>query len=258
MGASTSAAHVRLRWWSASQLETVAQRLHEPWARWTRRWLAPAGAARARVSCANAFDHPQEASRHWSSAGPGAWMAQQAGLFSLLFGVVPSTGKSASELARALSRRAWQDWQSIMAEVLQPGEGPAADDLHSSLFRRWSGAVLVSLDGGHGTVAQVLLEGACVQRWIPRDPAQRRARATLTPLHEACATHPVRACARLHACDLDLGTLASLAIGDVIPLPHALDAPLEITMDESALCAAWLGRSGARKAVELAALPENS
>ncbi|HEX7640390.1 MAG TPA: FliM/FliN family flagellar motor switch protein, partial [Burkholderiaceae bacterium] len=71
---------------------------------------------------------------------------------------------------------------------------------------------------------------------------------------------PVRLQVRLEPVEIDLGSLAALAVGDVLCLTHAVDEPARIVppsaaADAPVLCHGWLGRRDDRAAVELVRRP---
>jgi flagellar motor switch protein FliM len=76
----------------------------------------------------------------------------------------------------------------------------------------------------------------------------------LTPVALAveCLRMPLHV--ELSACELDVASLEDLRIGDVVPVPHRLDAPLLVRdAQEETLFGGYLAQRGGRKALALAA-----
>ena len=56
----------------------------------------------------------------------------------------------------------------------------------------------------------------------------------------------------LSSCELDLGCLEGLHVGDIVPLAHSLDAPLRVsTAQGTRICEGYLGRQAGVKVIEL-------
>jgi flagellar motor switch protein FliM len=73
------------------------------------------------------------------------------------------------------------------------------------------------------------------------------------PVEQALAQRTVSLRVGFAACEFDLGSIASLRVGDVVPLAHSLHAPLIVSSPQGMpLCRGFLGRQGEMKAVELA------
>jgi hypothetical protein len=119
-------------------------------------------------------------------------------------------------------------------------------------WRPWSGALLVSLP----LCGDVLLDAALVRAVLPARPVAAGAagaRAPLVPLHRAAAALTLPLQVRLEACEVDIGNLQDLQPGDVVRLPHRLDAPAAVVgRDGQPLFGGYLVRRRGRKAVELA------
>jgi hypothetical protein len=140
------------------------------------------------------------------------------------------------------------DAHARLADALQlarcDGEGPPA-----GAWRPWSGALLASLPMGW----RVLLDAALVRSLLP--PPAREAPATpapLVPLQRAAAALALPLQVHLEGCEVDIGSLQDLRPGDVVRLPHPLDAPAAVVArDGQPLFGGYLVRRRGRKAVEL-------
>jgi len=194
-----------------------------------------------------------------------------------LAGSVPPTATGEPGLADALACDAWMALLGGLRDLLappgalRPEVGPLAQ-FHPAAWvaaaaacqHPWSGALefdLPLLGEAHNDPFRVLIGGQRVAAMRAGDqrvtPAATQACAaagqpSLASLRQALARHPVALTARLDAVELSLGDLRGLRPGDVIPLPHLLDRPLAVhSTDGAALCHAWLGRNGERRALQL-------
>jgi flagellar motor switch protein FliM len=90
-------------------------------------------------------------------------------------------------------------------------------------------------------------------RW--RMTSNRRlpqSRDALVVATAALAERPLELHVELEGCELDVGALQDLQVGDVVRLAHGLDRPVCVRHAGASLCHAYIGRRGNRKAVELA------
>lgn len=268
-----------LRQWRPPQLEAIADHIAQASLDWSRGWTGCAGAAaeqaaRDAVEAApHVADRSQAAPLGLPLHAPGqhgdaarAWLGCAAGrgglrgahpaqaLRRILCGdpaagapdsIAEELGDAALlELADALrAALALEGGADATAEAL--AELPAAD------FHAWSGAVRVNLPVAGELV--LYLNGACAQRLAPQHSAAPAAPgAPLQPVSVAARQHALRLQARLHGVDLSLGHLKSLAVGDVVVLPHALEEALVVVTEHGApVCRAYLGQQHARRALEL-------
>lgn len=103
-------------------------------------------------------------------------------------------------------------------------------------------------------VFHMLMDAKAVKALTPR-PVMASGKPK-TPLRDAMDALrdrrlTVRAC--MAPIELKLGTLADLRAGDLIPLSHGLHEPLTLRTGITPLFRVHLGRSGARRAVQIAA-----
>lgn len=248
-----------LLWWTSGQLAWVGSRLQSSWEGWLRSWV-PGGQDGARVDGRLA---PESACKvaGWTRIGDKgaqcAWL-RTTDMGPSLAAVYGFARPEAQGLAsQAVAAELWQQARADLAATLRDAcgldsthreEGP-----HPELFRAWSGAVLVSLGGDRAGV-ELLVSAELTQSLLaafPKGPALGSSRDKLHPLSDALAATSVRASVELAACELDIGTLLGLRLGDVIPMAHPLDAPLSVKLEREVLCAAYLGRQGHNRAIEL-------
>jgi flagellar motor switch protein FliM len=74
----------------------------------------------------------------------------------------------------------------------------------------------------------------------------------LVAIPHALASQRIGLRAILEPVELNLGSLAQLQPGDIVPLSHPLDADVVLADDEGTrLLAGFLGRAGSRRALQL-------
>jgi hypothetical protein len=251
-----------LRWWSAQQLDAVAARLAPLWAAWLSDWRPASVRGEPRVACRLAWELRTDAERQWSGLGKGlngsAWTRtaeERAGnVHEALFGAAGRSSRA--PLSRALAAEAAADLEGrLRAELGTPTRAVGAP-LPLQL-RPWSGAVVVSLTVEASVVFELLLDGDLAASRVPSvasSPAPTAAAPlpTLVPADAACRAQQVRVDIRLAGCELDLGTLAGIRVGDIIPMTHSLESPLQMVVEGRTLGSGFLGRHGNVKAIELA------
>ena len=258
-----------LYWWSPAQLSEMARWLQTTWQAWLRNWVVVPDRRLAEVQCSLAWQaEPPLAARQWSTLGAAgsarAWLdapgdpAQVA--FSALFG--SNSGDRAESvntpIGAAVVRQAHSELFEAMRNRLGLGLPSSEQPPTAPLFKPWSGAVVVSLGCESAGGQLLLLDAQAVNqlmvgseqhlaRPVPRDAPPPPPVAVMA----AMADKTVRVQVALAPCELDLGALCGLRVGDVIPLPHSLDTALTVSVGGDAVCTGFLGRQGASRAVEL-------
>lgn len=257
-----------LCWWTPAQLAAMGGRLHGPWAQWLAGWMPGGGSLLQGVHCALAWlepERPQAAA--WAGLGARgaseAWLAGAAdgtpACFGLLFGknLGGEHGAHAQSMARRIAPQAQQDLLDALRQALALDAAPAQEPPPAALLRPWSGGVVVTLGQPLGRHIRLLLNHAAAAQLLGELPATAPAAgpgepaSALEPVQSAVAGQALVAKVELAGCELDFGTLAGLRVGDVISLAHPLDAPLRVSVAGAPVCAGFLGRRGAARAIEL-------
>lgn len=262
-----------LRSWSSAQREAVRSRFAALHRAWCAEWLpAREGAAHeADVQVGEpdaAMASVPEDAACWSFAAASVVTPRYTAINAIageLFGFDMATvgpGHEAATVATSVVRTAWADWMQRITALLgafpvepqEPagprGAGVAADPWSGALCVRWpwcSG--LWSLGLPHGAVAALLGDEA-IRRPAPTPRVEA---APKQRLDQALGGEALVLRAMLAGTELNLGQLHALRLGDVLPLEHPLDAPVQIiAADGTPVCHGWLGQSDGRIAVELA------
>lgn len=247
----------RLLAWSEAQLAAVAREVESALRTWREGWGLTVGDTD--VTCLpGAEAHPTPC---WEPLGGGdagaAWIELpscfEASLARALWGRDDFLGPIATKLVGACAADLHARLRGAL--LLESGRGPAACPSSGSA---WSGDVVVLLGDGQ----RVLLEAAAVEkvlhscaRHLVRQEALRT-QAALTPVGSAVARMRIALRAQLADCELEVASLQDLRVGDVVPVPHRLDAPLLVCDSrEEPVFAGFLARRGGGKALELSAIP---
>jgi hypothetical protein len=203
-------------------------------------------------------------------------------LLAMLFGETEALrhGAAAERVADQLADRAWADLGDALAAALDVPTSmaamtpdvlrlpPANEGLPQALLRPWEGSLLVRLPWC-GAVLVLAVPGAIAAQWLRTQRAATPPEAARAQVHasrpaavlEALAGARVAFDLRLASVEMSLGTLATLRVGDILCTTHDLETPLGLHTrnasdpDDLPVCAAFLGRQGSRRAIEL--LPPN-
>ena len=175
-------------------------------------------------------------------------------------------GDDVATIAGEVAQEVWHDWcQRVAAALPEPSPHPTRSHAVAAreLLRPGSGALAVTLRWCGATLT-LLIAAERVARLVGPSAARSRAaaappRPALVSVSRALADRPVVVHARLESFELDLGTLATLRVGDVLRTTHPLDAPVDFTTGRASnnpagiVCAAFLGQAGGARAIELSA-----
>lgn len=261
-GDASRVARPLLRWTDAD-LAVVAGAMAEAVTRVAKRWdngarphAAPGAAGPAAVHAEDADAAARRGT--WTAIGAHARWSLDADpaqcLHAAFFGEA-SPGPGAREgrlLADELADECWAEQLAAVRALLgETAAAPPACAVEGDAWRRWSGAVLVSLPWlGHrwrllvdATAVRALLGRRAAVRAAAADPPRDAPMPVLRALHDT----PVALQARLAPFELDLGSLVGLAVGDVLRLAHRIDEPVRVVaanapVDALPLCIGWLGR----------------
>lgn len=255
-----------LQWWTDAELDAVRVPVEDACLAWVRDWIG--GASKVETSVVRAHERPPTNLQPWIPLGNrgerGAWMQARAGavedVLHILFPSEP--GHSASPSMQGIAYAVAAKAQTALIETLQARVGldASADQAQpdAALFKPWSGAVLISVTVPGRSAIAVLLNCATARSFLAPDagrkePRQPQASAALAPLAQALADRTLLLRIGLSSCELDIGTLESLRVGDIVSLPHSLDAPLLVSTAQGVhVCVGFLGRQDGVKAIELA------
>lgn len=163
-------------------------------------------------------------------------------------------------LARHVTEECHADALQRLAVVMgaEVDQQAVPTPLTATDVRTGSGALQVRFDGV--PVAGLLLSGAATQVWRARRALSTEARtpergAALCAPAAAIGERPVAMNAELAGCELDLGTLQALQVGDVLRLRHSLRDPAIVAdSDGTPLFSGHLGQLQGAMALELAPL----
>ena len=240
-----------------SRADQLSQRALAALGDWAAGWTALPDHA---VACSDACEAaPGSLEQAWSrrvlADGAEVWTAlpwdAQRWMEQLVFGQddgAPHSALGGTVALGALEALQAQLLQGLSGQASRPETG---SPLPPALLRRGAGTVLCTVQLGARTL-RLLLPAAAQGAPAPT----RRGDAPLARLREALAALPVPLTVELCRAELTLGYLRTLAVGDVLALPMALDAPLQVRgPNAAAVCAAHLGAVEGHRAVELSKQP---
>jgi hypothetical protein len=258
----------RLAWWPPLLLDQIAQPVQAAWSAWMRDWISAPGAVGDGCACSLAHQAAAHADAQWNAIGTrgraAAWIKAahdpiekiQQAIFGPGHHLTEPAG-SGQRIAIAVATSAWAALAEMLRDglLLDPAEGQSGPA--PGVFKPWSGCVLVAPPDSAPLDCALLLNAECVRallqsREIATAAVHPRQRTAVTPLEEALAEHKLLLRAELAGCELDMGELEHLSLGDIIPLAHGLDEPLLVSSSaQRPFCAAFLGKQAGSKAIEL-------
>lgn len=244
----------------AAQLEAVRARAALAVAAWAGQWgVDPALPV---VACERAAPHlagaPWDQCRHagagrlWLACPDGMQQAVQQALFGADAALAGRAG--APQLAPLAAERALEALTTALGTALlgQDQARSLAEQPASHHLARGAGTLLVTISIGAADW-RCLLDAASVALLAPA-AGQAQARAPLAPFNYLKALHatPVSLPVRLGQAELGLSALMSVAVGDVIRLDCAVDAPVEVLGPHGGpLFRAYLGQTQGMVAIDI-------
>lgn len=281
-----------LRSWNEITIQALIVKVHEVLDEWQSAFdLAPTTSDCAcNIMCQSASDaaaEPEWPNLQWdvipsTQNADGLWWAlwkdkkdrdfvdgtrnSRAALMAALFGEVPST-PLVDSLADEVVEAAWTDWCRRIWLLFEPEKGAASrpTELFTDLLHPWSGAVVITLPWCGQTLG-FLVSHACVSACMGLQhtvPPHTSGTSALVPFLHAAGSLIMPIYVDMEPIEIDLGTLASLCLGDILRTTHALETPLVVKdtahcgiVDAAMpatpnLCRGFLGRQGRHRALEL-------
>lgn len=253
--------HTPLQWWSASALDSLSRRIEPVWRAWAKRWDLPAEP----VESFNAHEAPASAPVEWQpwqadacAATPWAWVAVAQDTPAVVIAGLMFKHGNAGAIGAEVAGRAWGEFSDELASLL--GRAPSAElpSFGGPRSAAWSGSVRVRLAWGPGDAPSLWLhlsaDSVAPMLRDTRRPWQGHMAPITASVLGAMAHQPVTLRVELGTTELDLGTLQSLRVGDVLTLSHRLDAPLTLRPADAqapVACAGYLGARNGRRAIEV-------
>jgi hypothetical protein len=239
--------------WSVAELAAAAAVLHGVVRAWAADWgvrLEPA--EQSTCGPAKEDDISSKACPLGSSAVGAAWRIATCGtaLGHRLFSRDVADGSLAAQVVEACERDAWVRIRNALdlRDDRTDGFPPLAN-----LCRAWAGTARVNLPLGLCMLLTAPLVNALLKEQGVARAKVSPARDALIPVREALAntSYPVQV--QLDGCEIDMGALSDLQVGDVLRIRHSLDAPAAVLgPGEVALFQGYLARCRGRRAIELA------
>jgi hypothetical protein len=246
-----------LQAWRDVELAAVARAVQEPLQAWREAWGLPAQPSPLQCTRATAPDDDARWRLLAAGAQGAAWLGLAPAFEQVLTQALCGVAAAHTPLARGVVVACRDDLPARLLAGLRLTAAGSAPPEPARSPSAWSGEVGIDLEGG----VRLLLDAAAVAVILraANPPAPRSlapARGPLISLPEAVAGMRLPLHAHLADCELDVGRLQDLRIGDIVSLPHRLDEPLQVRDAAGELVlGGFLARQGPRKALELAAPP---
>ncbi|HRI55471.1 MAG TPA: FliM/FliN family flagellar motor C-terminal domain-containing protein [Anaerolineae bacterium] len=252
-----------LRWWNQAVLQALSRELRARLLSWCGEW----GLALGRVRVCNAAGaYPPAHALNLPGAALWGTGHGEDMMHLLLFEEAPGVRADGRSMAQEIAGKAWASWVATLGQVLVPSEAAASQEFGPPGY--WSGALLLEIELRSPSPSDAADE---FKLWVQPQRAvslaapyavsdvEKGTTGALQRIETVLAERRVHLAVQLAEVEIDLGSLQSLQIDDVIPLPHPLGqalelrlSPAEATEPSSApLCWAHLGRRGEHKAIEL-------
>lgn len=244
-----------LRWWTQVQLDAVALVLADPWSAWLWEWH---GERPLTVTCTPAHE-VQDGGVEWHpvAGAEDAWVWWERGdpeagpVRTSLFG--PEATVAAGSMAAAVERMSRKALEGRLANTLGLLEPMPAARVPALERSAWSGSLIVRVSAPSLSI-RLFMNGLCVAKALgPLGYA--RPVEDLPPVEDGVSSLRTRASVELVGCEINLGDLQAVAVGDVLRLPHRLSEPMLVKVGDTPVCAAHLGRRADSRAVELLQAP---
>lgn len=251
-----------LFWWSDADLNRVSQCLSQVIQTWFEEW----GDGRClnlkcQVQPASDLSKGKSLRQDWQAWEIGTtcfWLEAISTLnfFSMLFGNYNDQHQSHrgldGEISNQLIGKARQALIEHINQALLKDGAKSERVPDARLFERWSGALAICLNID-GNDLRLLLNTDLVKELVGYSGSKGlKPSASLQNLAQAIGHYKVGLRVELKPVDIDLGTLASLQIGDILSLAHELKDPVQLKDNYAQVVGeGYLGRIGDAKAIQL-------
>ena len=241
----------RLIAWRGQELSALALRLDEVLGAWSRDWGLPAESA-GTTACAEAQAQGERSELGWLQIGQGngaAWIAWHREQAAQLARSWFQADAADTPVVQAIVQACRCDLVQRLCAALELEAVPGTGAPVSQAWQRFSGAVVAELGAGVLLMEAKVVEGL-LRRGTRDVPA---AGQPLVPVANAIAQNTLQLQVQLEGCELAMGDVAALRLGDVVRLGHRTDMPAVVVQAGGpVLFKGWLARSRGRRAVELA------
>jgi hypothetical protein len=245
----TSQSARTLYWWDQRGLDRAAGELRQLFETWSAAW----GVGEVTARCHGSVS-ATAATTMWVRFGAAgselAWLTQEREEAELLPALFSGAGPF-GPLSRAVAQACRQDLHGRLAKLLGVSASTGASTPPGYLAHAGSGVLEARLSGPLQGCLRIAPEAAARWRVSSRHPVVRNA-PPLVPATTALAMRPVALDVQLEGCELEVGVLQGLQVGDIVCLEHALERPASVRHADATLCGAFLGRRQGHMAVELA------
>lgn len=251
--------------WSVAAQDAVCSLLRQSFDSWLDRWdlKIDAGTEPVRLEAAGA----PPASLLGDAEARSLLATQMFGESARTLRPGVSYRDGVTPMAAQIASDAWDDWiRALSSAVVKQGSEQSVLEIGiASLTAKdiWQGRLHFSF-AWWGPRWWFTLDASSVEKLLEQagfQPSLSVATVStpvcVSPAY-ALRSHRLAVRVELESVQVSLGQLESLAVGDVVLLPHRLDAPAKVLLDSpdnpmQELCFAWLGQCRGRLALEVTA-----
>jgi hypothetical protein len=240
----------------ASDCAAIAAHAAAASAAWREAWIgANAGGAPSATSGPAADAPPLDDCLAYATGGARLYLAHAAAARSAVVDALSGGRSDRVPEAGSIAGGVIDDALDALAGAIAGGAvARAPEQPPATTWAKGSGAAWLELSIGRATLGWIA-EAPLVRDWLAAAGRVPRAapRVPLTSPQHGLGRERIEVRVWLGRTELDLGTLHSLATGDVIVLDSRIDEPLGVSVGGRDVAPrAHLGESGGRKAVRLA------
>lgn len=197
----------------------------------------------------------------------GALWVDDFGKFKLtlkefLFGI-PNNRKSVTARIDEIVEACISDFKAILAKQFGVQSFIDSQSISDEGLGFWSGLYVCRVDFNRQSLS-IILDSNCIKHVLVDGDGLTRQRSSIeqrsrsVSVLEAIRSSKVKLAVTMQGCEVDLGQLQALRVGDIVTLQHRLDQALSVVDSKQELvCEAFIGTSRGLKAVELSAVVSN-
>jgi flagellar motor switch/type III secretory pathway protein FliN len=249
-----------------SEIERVQQIITNVFELWCEEWLAEHPSYSVLAKAAPAAGYAEQALQNqWCRLNQDEnciyWLSNLEAdeWHSLLFGQsmeLVHSGGQVIPLAHSVVEEAVKDlFQSIFRQLNSPAHSSnihfeSKQTIPANQLTTGSAAIAVEIGLQQGGL-KIMINHALAEQYLRGEPLKQNRAAVELPKHIVHAQR-VKVQAWIGEAQIDIASLRSLAVGDIIPLNRAIDHPISARIaDGQALGQAFLGSSGDYRALEI-------
>lgn len=183
-------------------------------------------------------------------------------LKELLFGI-SSMQKPVTTMIDEIVEACLSDFKGMLAILFDVQHFANSRPIGDERLGIWSGLYVCRLELNR-QIIRIILDSKCFEHLLAgvdglaRKQSSIERRSKRTPVLDAIQSSKIKLAVVMQGCEVDLGQLQALRVGDIVTLQHRLDQALSVVdSKQEPVCEAFIGASRGLKAVELSAVVSN-